>query len=300
MLDRRAIPTAAAAMLLLAGVSAPALAASAGVEQFMMSQPVDEPLEPGTPAVDEATPARASDASLVSLRYRERSRDTRGGRTIIVTRHDVPPLESVHYRPRSRSSARPAVYGGSTQLHAGFFDPDGDAERGILFGFRAGPRVDEHVQIGVGLDWRHRTQSYTELLGTTTGPGGEQIDIRRELSRSTSDWLPLQGFVELNAGTDMTVIPYFGLSGGYQWLGITGDDYADGSAFDATFGGWGWQGYGGVALPLGPRSRLNAEVFVNGSELNRDSVDAFTGENVRETINMDGIGMRFGLSWGFF
>jgi hypothetical protein len=138
------------------------------------------------------------------------------------------------------------------------------------------------------------------LIGTGTGPGGEEIEIRRELSRSTSDWVPLQVFAELNAGSDMAVVPYFGIAGGYQWLSISGDDFNDGSLFDTTFGGWGWQGWGGVAFPISPRSRINAEVFVNGAELTRDSIDATTGDDVSESVSMDGVGVRVGLSWGFF
>lgn len=285
----------AAGLVALAAFTAPALAqsgATSGAEQFMaVPAEVAGPLGPG---VDTATEGRRNDASLVSLRYREKHPPAiriGGGVTV---------LESTRYRPRRESAHRSSSYGGATQLHAGFFDPDGDPDRGFVFGFRMGPKVDEHVQLGIGLDWRHKTTSYTELIGTGTGPGGEEIEIRRELSRSTSDWVPLQLFTELNAGSDMGVIPYFGLAGGYQWLGISGDDFNDGSIFETTFGGWGWQAWGGVAFPLGPRSRVNAEVFVNDAELHRDSVDITSGEDVRETIGMDGVGMRFGLSWGFF
>jgi len=285
----------AASLIGVAVFAAPAFAqsgATAGAEQFMVPTEVAGPLDP---AIDTETAPRESDASLLSLRYREK-RD----RPAIRIGSEVTVLESARYRPRRSGYARSSSYGGSTMIHGGFFDPDGDPERGILFGFRMGPKVDEHVQVGLGLDWRHKSQSYTELVGTTTGPGGEQIEIRRELSRSTSDWVPLQLFAELNAGSDMGVIPYFGIGGGYQWLGISGDDFNGGDYFDTTFGGWGWQGWGGVAFPLGPRSRLNAEVFVNGADLHRDSTDALTGEDVRETLSMDGVGMRFGLSWGFF
>jgi hypothetical protein len=280
----------------LAVFAAPAFAqqgATSGAEQFLAAPAeVAGPLEPG---VETETAGRQSDASLVSLRYREKNE-----RPAIRIGREVTVLESARYRPRRESHARSSSYGGSTQIHGGFFDPDGDPDRGILFGFRMGPKVDEHVQVGLGLDWRHKSQSFTELVGTGIGPGGEEIEIRRELSRSTSDWVPLQLFAELNAGSDMGVIPYFGLAGGYQWLGISGDDFNDGSVFETTFGGWGWQAWGGAAFPLGPRTRLNAEVFVNDAELHRDSVDALTGDDVRETVSMDGLGMRFGLSWGFF
>lgn len=281
---------------MLTALSAPAFAgapeASDAAAQFMGSNvETAGPLDAGVETAD----GSRSDLSLVSLKYRPRP-----DHPAIRIGDEGTRLESIRYRPRRSRPSRVSSYGGSTMIHAGFFDPDGAPQRGVLFGFRMGPKVDERLQLGVGLDWRHRTERYTQLLGTGTGPGGEQIDIRRELSRSTSDWVPLQMFAELNAGSDLPVIPYFGIAGGYQWLGISGDDYNTGSSFDATFGGWGWQGWGGVAYPIGPRSRLNAEVFVNGAELNRDTVDAFTGQDVRESVSMNGVGMRFGLSWGFF
>jgi hypothetical protein len=295
-MERMAAGPVAASLFTLAVLAAPGLAdpaATSGARQFMMTPA--ETADPYDPALEAAAMARASDASLVSLRYREKTE-----RPAIRIGREVTVYEAARYRPRRSAPARSSAWGGATQVHGGFFDPGGDQGRGLLFGFRSGPKVDQHVQLGVGLDWRHKSQRYTELIGTGTGPGGEEIEIRRELSRSTSNWVPLQVFAEVNAGRDMGVIPYFGIAGGYQWLGISGDDFSDGSFFDTTFGGWGWQAWGGAAFGIGPRTRLNAEVFLNDADLHRDSIDAFTGDAVRETVRMDGVGMRFGMSWGFF
>jgi hypothetical protein len=298
---RRTFSRLALGAAMTAALAAPSLAAHDGAAaQFMLSDQNPGTAAPLEPVLAEGSAPRTADASLLSLRYRERGRPARNDhRTIVVTERPAP-LEARYHPRRGGRSSGPSVYGGSTQIHGGFFDPDGDAQSGILFGLRGGPRLDEHVQLGASLDWRHRSASFTDVIGTGTGPGGEEIEIRRELGRSTSDWVPLQLFLELNAGNDMPVIPYFGLAGGYQWLGISGDDFSNGSAFDATFGGWGWQAYGGLALPIGPRTRLNAEVFINESDLHRESIDALTGDEVRESIDMDGVGMRFGLAWGFF
>ena len=122
---------------------------------------------------------------------------------------------------------------------------------------------------------------------------------RREVSRSSSDLFPFMGYVQLNADRDLPVIPYFGLSGGYEVLFLSAEDFATGEEFDGTFGGFGWQAWGGAALPLGPRAKFTGEVFINDAELGRDVEDNFTGESFRETVDMDGAGMRFGLSWGF-
>ena len=49
---------------------------------------------------------------------------------------------------------------------------------------------------------------------------------------------------------------------------------------------------------MGGRTRLNGEVYVNGAELGRDVTDN-NGFEVHETVKGDGMGMRFGVAWGF-
>jgi hypothetical protein len=93
--------------------------------------------------------------------------------------------------------------------------------------------------------------------------------------------------------------PYIGGAAGYQVLMLSGDDFATGQSFNGTFGGWGWQAWGGVGLPLGDHSRLNAEVYKNGAELGRYVDDPVSGTRVHETVNGDGVGARFGIAWGF-
>ena len=68
--------------------------------------------------------------------------------------------------------------------------------------------------------------------------------------------------------------------------------------FDGTFGGWAWQVWGGLAIPLSGQGRLTGEVFVNNGEAHRD-VDGPPGITYRETVNLDGTGARFGVNFGF-
>ena len=215
-------------------------------------------------------------------------------------------FESVRYRPRRyhepppppRSSG-PDRTDGFSQLHAGFLDPDGD-ERGpgFLGGFRGGVQVDEHLVFGGMVDWRHKAEQQSELVSETTGPGGEPIEVRREFSRSSSDLVPVMGFIQLSAGS-VPFSPYFGGGAGYEILWLRAEDFTTGTEFEGTYGGFGWQVWAGASLPLGGTARLIAEVFSNQSEVGRDVRDDTTGETLHETINVDGTGMRFGLAWGF-
>jgi hypothetical protein len=52
-------------------------------------------------------------------------------------------------------------------------------------------------------------------------------------------------------------------------------------------------------MPLGGRSKLVGEIFLNNADLNRDVVDSVTGETLRETVSANGVGGRFGINWGF-
>jgi len=217
----------------------------------------------------------------------------------------APRLESVRWRPRYPRGGREPAYRdrepssqGFSQIHAGFLDPDGPENAGLVLGYRGGLAVDPNIQIGGMVDWRHSANSETAVISEGVGPGGTVITTRADLARSSSDLVPLLAFAQVSAG-GMSVVPYLGVAGGYEVLHLSAEDFLTGREFRGTFGGFGWQVWSGVALPLSGRSRLTAEVFVNRAELSRDVTDALTGQDFRETVNADGSGMRFGLQWGF-
>ena len=208
--------------------------------------------------------------------------------------------EAIRYRPRSHYRRENPGYGGSlSQIHVGFFDPEGDADNGFVAGIRGGPLVDPHIQIGVGGDWVHRSDNQSTVLGTAAGPGGTVITTRRELARSSSNLFPITGFIQVMADENLPFIPYFGLGGGYEVLFLSADDFTTGESFDATYGGWGWQAWGGAAIPLSGRSRLTGEIFLNDAEVKRDVDDPSVGGTVREIVKQNGVGVRMGISWGF-
>lgn len=209
--------------------------------------------------------------------------------------------ESSRYRPRreryrDRGDSRSR---GVSQLHAGFLDPDGDASSGFLLGFRGGQQLDDMIQIGLGVDWRHKAGRSTEVLQESIGPGGETIVTRRDISSYSSNLFPGIAYLQLSGPTDMGIIPYFGVAASWQVLFLNADDFQTGESFDATYDGFGWQLWGGAAIPMSGRSRLVGEVFLNNADLGRDVTDGGTGSSFRETVSMNGVGGRFGINWGF-
>ncbi|MGH7730500.1 MAG: hypothetical protein ACRENJ_04540 [Candidatus Eiseniibacteriota bacterium] len=205
------------------------------------------------------------------------------------------------YRPRrERYHGRGPWRGrGVSQVHAGFLDPEGPSEAGFLAGFRGGQRIDDAFEIGLGLDWRNKSGRTTELLQETIGPGGERITVRRAVSSFSSNLFPALLYLQISGPSHLTLVPYAGAAASWQVLFLQADDFATGQTFDATFDGFGWQAWAGAALPLSGRSRLIGEVFMNQADLNRDVFDPALGQDIRETVNVDGVGARFGMSWGF-
>jgi len=212
----------------------------------------------------------------------------------------TPFVGGVSYRPRGYRS-RASVMPTTTQVHLGFFDPTDGFSTGFVGGFRMGPQVDPHVQIGLAMDWWHRSESATMDLGAVPLPGGSGTE-RLVLSKTSADLTPILAFVQVSGDENMRIIPYGGFGVGYEWLFLSGDDYRYSESFNQTFGGFGWQVWGGAGLPLDGRTRLNGEVFYNGSEVGSDvdvDIPDFGRATVRDVVKMNGLGMRFGIAWGF-
>ena len=235
-------------------------------------------------------------AIAVTIESGDASGPALGSRSLML--RGAPRSDFTRFRPRRggyREGPRSETF---SQLHLGFMDPDGPEDAGVVFGFRGGLAVDRNIQIGGQIDWHHRGNAETVVVSEGPGPGGTVITTRGDLSRSSSDLVPIMGFIQVSAA-DLSVIPYFGLGAGVEVLHLSATNFQTGEEYNGTFGGFGWQLWGGAAMPLSGRARLNAEVFVNAAELSRDVDDPFTGQNIRETVNMDGTGMRVGLAWGF-
>jgi hypothetical protein len=130
-------------------------------------------------------------------------------------------------------------------------------------------------------------------------PGGGTAEQQRVLARSSSNLIPMTAFLQVMPGSDLPLSPYFGVAGGYEVLFLDAQDFETGEEFEATYGGWGWQVWGGATAQISGRTRLAAEVFWNDAEVERDVDDPDTGLALREVIPQNGLGMRAGLTWGF-
>src|SRR5205085_6784512 len=99
----------------------------------------------------------------------------------------------------------------------GVFDPAGDFANGASFGLRVGTSIDDRVQLGAQVDWNHRSDHQTAVIGTGTLPGGGTAERRIDLSSASTDLVPVMGFIQVSP-TGPPNGPYVGLAGGYQAL----------------------------------------------------------------------------------
>ena len=249
-----------------------------------------------------ALPAPAIDRML-TWRVPEASEPTAPETPVTLALAHLPAgvqLGGVHYQPRGHGGYRRSPESaGVSQVHLGFFDPDGAQEARFDLGIRGGPMLDENLQVGLGVDWIHKGRNISSGGPPIVGPGGVPIGVTTNLSRESVNMFPIMGFVQVSASDKLGVVPFLGAGGGYEVLVLSAEDFATGATFDGTFSGWGWQVWGGVGVPLGGRTRLTGEVFLNRAELGRDANDGPGGLKVHETVNADGAGLRFGVAWGF-
>ncbi len=208
-------------------------------------------------------------------------------------------LLGVHYRPRSGGWGRHMDSQTVSQIHLGFFDPEGPPSREFLIGLRGGAMLDPHVQLGLGFDWSHLTSHESSSSSQSIGPNGYNPTVWQDISQSSSHLFTVMPYVQVSGDDDMPVIPYAGIGGGYEVLYLSQDDYVHNDSWSATYGGWGWQIWAGAALPLSGQVRISGEAFLNQSEPSREVTDNLLGRSYRERVNANGAGMRLGMAWGF-
>ena len=209
-------------------------------------------------------------------------------------------LEAVRYQPAQQeqfdnpASDRPIV----SQLHGGYFDASANNTNPFIVGMRAGPMIDKRLQVGLMLDWVHQTKNLANVLSTSQGPGSITVSTQQDTARALLNLVPIMAFAQASGFGLLYFVPYIGAAGGYEVLVLSADNFVNGQSFEANFGGWGYQIYAGVGLPLGSRTRLNGELFVNEATLSKTVTDA-NGVTAKQVVDMNGIGFRLGLAWGY-
>lgn len=248
--------------------------------------------------------------AAMALPQAVRAAETPAPETPLVLAHAMlsapAPVEwaAVRYVPEPQAKPKAAVAKpkhdtrARSQIHGGVYDPESGLARRAIAGIRGGPMLTRNIQVGLAFDWMYDSQNLTTGSPGTVGPGGTPINVQQVISRASLHQIPLMVYGQFEGWGLLWIVPYVGASGGYQFMYITADNYATNEHLEATLGGWAWQTWAGVGLPMGNNIRLTGEVFLHGGDVSRNTSDSITGVAYRETAPTDGVGARFGLSWG--
>jgi hypothetical protein len=239
-----------------------------------------------------ASPWPAVDPVLASIAYVPGHSGGAGYTGPVQPRNEVIRYRERGYHPNMRPPRS------STQIQFGFYDADKSNDNSFVFGLRGGPLIGPHAQIGALVGWQHQSSDSTVIVGQPYLQGGTVITPTRVLSRASSNLYPMMLYLQLFGSENRPIVPYAGIAGGYEILWVSADDYFNATHFDGTFGGWGWQAWAGAGIPMSGHARLTGELFLNQSTPARD-IYLGGGYSYRESVNADGVGMRFGLEWGF-
>lgn len=187
---------------------------------------------------------------------------------------------------------------GWMQARGGFYDGDNATGDDWTIGLKTVAQVAPAFRIGGTVDLQQRTNSNVTIYTDTYSPGGQLVRSAATVPAVESNLVPLMAVAEMVFPVT-GVQPYVGFAGGWEFLDVDLYDPLSGWVYNADYDGVGWQAYVGADFAVAPRVRLTAELFHNGSTVDRHVFDPYTGASYDENIDVDGNGGRFGLSFAF-
>jgi len=180
----------------------------------------------------------------------------------------------------------------SIQLHGGMFAPIQGGGASPMLGVRYCKHYTPHVYAGMLSGYTRMSRSVDQPVQDPTDPG-----LRVAVGQVDAQLVPLMGFIQLNL-SNRFLVPLIGAGVGYEWLKAEVKDFRTGTDYQPSYGNIAWETYGGIALRLTSKVRLNGELFYNGGALQRSVLDA-NGQTWYEVVHMNGVGLRAGLDMDF-
>lgn len=173
-----------------------------------------------------------------------------------------------------------------------------DINSGPTFGVNFGKNLDKQVVIGLETNI-FRKSTYNELAISDSiyesGIYESTLKMKKESHRTI---VPLTGTIDINiARHNRLPIQYkIGGSIGYQVLfGSIIDYQKQGTADRQSYGGWLWSLRTGLEYQISKTASFIGEVVYNRSVVSRAS-DVESDLPTKDTVNLSGLGARFGFS----
>jgi hypothetical protein len=188
---------------------------------------------------------------------------------------------------------------GFITLKYGTFDPKGTPDGGSFLGFRTGAEWENRLTLSFNFDAYWRSFTEETVIAQEVDPNGNLIRTSATSLETSSTLLPLGVSLGLRLPGTQTLTPFVGVGIAYEVLINDIKDYQTGLEDTNVYGGPGWQLFGGLMFPVTSTARFLGELWYNDAEVSRN-VDTYEqGLPVRETIDVSGLGARFGVEFAF-
>ncbi|MGE5179513.1 MAG: outer membrane protein [Bacteroidota bacterium] len=190
---------------------------------------------------------------------------------------------------------RPQYY---AEIGAGSFDPDKQPGNGLWGNAEMGGLVGDALDLGVRVNWYHRSSDNSQIVSTYTDPNGLVHQQVLEGTSVETNLVPVMAVLRVRFPVTGQFQPYVGGGLGWEWLSVSG---TDSSGFDIQndYDGFGAQVFGGLNVGVAPNTGLYGEAVWNKSTVSAKFFDTALGENIKDEINMNGLAVHGGLRFTF-
>lgn len=198
------------------------------------------------------------------------------------------------YRDNYENSYNPTYFG---SLGAGGFDPDKQPGNGLLVNGELGSEVGDALDLGVRVNWYHRSSGQSSVVSTYTDPAGNVGQRVVETASVETNLVPAMAILRVRFPVASEFQPYVGGGIGWEWLTVSGTD-TNGFDFQDDYDGFGGQVFAGLNVGVSPNMDLYGEGLWNKSTVSARFFDPVLGD-IKDEIDMDGLGLHGGLRFKF-
>ncbi len=189
------------------------------------------------------------------------------------------------------SMNEPRTSTGRIHLHGGAWTPIHKRTANAMIGTRIGLNMGDHVLFGGLTGWTYHSAN---LYDTAPASGPPGLHPQTVLATASANLIPAMAFLQVTLTKKSLLAPYVGIAAGYEWLYLKAKDYRTDADSSLTYGSPAWEWYAGMGLRLSRSVRVDGEAYFNGAEPGRDVI--VNNERLREVVDMNGVGVRVGLS----
>jgi len=203
-----------------------------------------------------------------------------------------------YYPSSNYRSSGPKPIQGWFEIRGGVYDAQSTTKDDWTVGIKTSGQITPIVQLGLPADLHRRENAGRTVTSSYVDPAGNVVTTSTTAVQNESNLWPVMATLEFRLPTGV-LEPYVGGGAGWEFLNVQAYDATTGLNYSANYNGFGYQGFGGLRIPLGSRARVSGEVYYNGATVDRHFFDPVSGFEIQESVDVNGVGARGGLSFAF-